>query len=425
MNQWMKLTNLFGNKRRARSRMLMDSGFRALGYLGLGAGLMYFMDPDRGRRRRALVRDRMAHAINVMGCATNKTARDLSHRVHGIVAEGSHIFRLFRREEAPDQALAARVRSKLGRVVSHPHAIEVTVNRGCVTLSGPVLAHEVKELLKCVSKIPGAHEVKNALTPHERANDVPGLQGGRPRVGNRWAFAQTNWSPTARFLACATGGALMGYCLKRRDLPAASLGTIGFGLFMRGLTNLETKRLVGIGVGDSAIETHKTININAPVQQVYEFFTNIENFPRFMTNVREVSTIGNGRSQWKVAGPMGVPVKWAARITENIPNERISWETLPGSLVKNSGTIHFQPTSSGGTQVDIKLLYNPIVGAAGHALAKIFAADPKSEMDADLLRMKTMIETGHAPHDAAQPMPPAHVVAQKRAGAGAGRELRL
>lgn len=234
MNQRMNWTNLF-DRRRARNRMLMESGMRALGYLGLGAGLMYFLDPDRGRRRRALMRDRVAHAVNLLSVAADKTARDLGHRVHGVVAEGSH---LFRREEVSDQTLAARVRSKLGRAVSHPHAIEVTVNQGRATLSGPVLAHETKELLKCVSKISGVREVKNKLTVHARAEDVPGLQGGRPRVGNRWAFAQTNWSPTARFLACATGGALMGYCLKRRDLTAAGLGAIGFGLFARGLTNL-------------------------------------------------------------------------------------------------------------------------------------------------------------------------------------------
>ncbi|MGE0127780.1 MAG: SRPBCC family protein [Blastocatellales bacterium] len=400
----------------------MDSGIRALGFLGLGAGMMYFLDPNRGRRRRALARDRMAHTANVLGSATETTARDFSHRLHGLLVEGS---RPFKRKEAFDGALTARVRSKLGRAVSHPHAIGVTVNHGQVTLSGPVLANEVKGLIKRVSKIPGVREVRNELMTHMQAGAVPGLQGGRPRMKNRWAFAQTNWSPTARLFACATGGALMGYCLKRRDLPAAGLGTLGFGLFVRGLTNLETKRLVGIGAGDSAIKAHKAININAPIQRVYEFFTNYQNFPRFMTNVREVRPAGAGRSQWIVSGPMGLPVRWAARITENIPNERISWETLPGSLVKSSGTIQFHPNNNGGTRVDIKLLYNPIVGAAGHALAKIFGADPKSEMDEDLLRMKTMIETGHAPHDAANPRPRSQNVTQKRVITGAGQELRL
>src|SRR5262249_26378541 len=185
----------------------------------------------------------MAHTVNVVNSATDTTARDLSHRLHGILSEGGQ---LFRRKDVSDDALAARVRSNLGRVVSHPHAIEVTVNEGHVTLSGPILANEAKGLLKRISKIPGVLGVRNALISHERAGDVPGLQGGKARPKSRWAFAQTNWSPTARLIACATGGALMSYCLKKRDLVSAGLGTLGFGLFVRGLTNLETKRLVGV-----------------------------------------------------------------------------------------------------------------------------------------------------------------------------------
>ena len=222
-------------------------------------------------------------------------------------------------------------------------------------------------------------------------------------MGNRWAFAQTNWSPTARFLACATGGALMGYCLKRRDLPAAGLGTIGFGLFVRGLTNLETRRLVGIGAGDSAVETHKTININAPVQRVYDFFTNYQNFPRFMTNVREVRDLGDGRTRWTVAGPAGIPVKWNAVMTEFIPNKVIAWKSEPGSAIPNAGVVRFEPNDGVSTRVTIRMSYNPPAGAVGHAIAKVFGANPKREMDQDLLRMKTMIETGRPPHDAAQP----------------------
>jgi hypothetical protein len=61
--------SLLDNKRRARSQIQVNTGLHALGYLGLGAGLMYFLDPDRGRRRRTLVRDQMAHADNVLGDA--------------------------------------------------------------------------------------------------------------------------------------------------------------------------------------------------------------------------------------------------------------------------------------------------------------------------------------------------------------------
>jgi uncharacterized membrane protein len=66
--------------------------------------------------------------------------------------------------------------------------------------------------------------------------------------------------------------------------------------------------------------------------------------------------------------------------------------------------VRFDSNGNGGTRVDIQLCYVPLAGALGHAVARAFGADPKSEMDADLMRMKTMIETGHPPHDAARPL---------------------
>src|SRR5438128_1589941 len=83
--------------------------------------------------------------------------------------------------------------------------------------------------------------------------------------------------PTARLLTGVAGGALMAYCVKRRDLMGASLGTLGLGLMVRGLTNLELKRWVGVGGEDCALEIQKTINIEAPVERVYEFWTNYNN----------------------------------------------------------------------------------------------------------------------------------------------------
>ena len=84
-------------------------------------------------------------------------------------------------------------------------------------------------------------------------------------------------------------------------------------------------------------------------------------------------------------------------------NERLVWRTVPGTTFGSEGEVHFEANRNGGTRVHIRLCYHPPGGALGHALAKLFGADPKSEMDADLVRMKTLIETGHASHDAARP----------------------
>ena len=146
-----------------------------IGGVGVGVGLMYMLDPDRGRRRRALVRDKMASVAGSVPDAVASTARDLRNRARGVAAGAKS---LFTSDEAPDEVVVERVRSKIGRVVSHPHAVRVAAEQGLVVLSGPVLADEVDDLLSCVSSVRGVVRVENQLEVHERAGDVPGLQGG-------------------------------------------------------------------------------------------------------------------------------------------------------------------------------------------------------------------------------------------------------
>jgi uncharacterized membrane protein len=405
MNNWMNKAVSWGwaEKRSRTERVDLGPWLSVIGGVGLGAGLgaglMYLLDPDRGRRRRALLRDGLAHTARILSDATGTTSRDLSHRAYGLWAEGSQVFKSGR---ASDEVLEARVRSRMGRVVSHPHAVNVDVEDGRVSLSGHVLADEARTLLSSVAKVRGVREVEDQLTVHAEAGDEPSLQGGRPRPGEPFEFMQVNWSPTARLLAGVAGSAMMGYCFKRRDAFGTALGTIGSGLLARGLTNLEMRSLVGVGRDGRAVVVQKTITINAPVGQVFDFWNDYGNFPRFMSNVREVTPSGNGRSHWKVAGPAGVPVEWTAEVTESVRNQLLAWRTVPGSAVRSEGEVRFEPTST-GTRVHIRLCYYPPVGAVGHALAKLFGADPKSEMDADLVRMKRLIETGQAPRDAANP----------------------
>lgn len=377
----------------------MNRELALLGGIGLGATLMYMVDPDRGKRRRALMRDKLARASHKVPDAISATARDISNRVQGMAAQATSAFSS---EDVSDEVLVARVRSKLGRIVSHPSSIEVAANQGRVVLSGPILAHETNDLLACVRAVPGVKEVDNLLDVHKQAGDVPGLQGGEPRSGDRFDLMQENWSPTSRLLAGAAGGALAVYGLSRRDPISLSLGAIGIGLIARGVTNLETKRLVGLGAGRRAVEIQKTINIAAPVEQVYDFWKNFENFPSVMSNVQEVRDNGNGTSHWVVAGPMGVGVEWDAVITRDVPNELLAWKSVEGASVESAGIVHFTRNEDGTASVQVKLSYNPPAGAIGHAIAALFGSDPKTEMDADLMRMKSMIETGVQPHDAAE-----------------------
>jgi hypothetical protein len=210
--------------------------------IGAGVALMYMLDPDRGGRRRALARDRVARLANKTPDALNATARDLSNRARGLASE---VGSMFRGGEASDEVIVQRVRAAMGRVVSHPHAIRVESNEGRVTLSGNILESEADALLSCAGSARGVREVSNRLTPHAEAGSVPDLQGGRTRPGHRFELMQENWSPAARFLVGAAGGALVLYSLRQKFPVACVLGTIGAGLVARGATNTGLKSMLG------------------------------------------------------------------------------------------------------------------------------------------------------------------------------------
>jgi len=243
--------------------------------------------------------------------------------------------------------------------------------------------------------------VWESLGVHAQAGNIPSLQGGRERSRSRFELMQSNWAPAPRLLAGAAGGALALYSARRHDLLGRALEIAGLALFTRGLTNLEMRDLIGLS-GGPGIGIQKAINVNAPIEKVYEVWNRHEDFPHFMSRVLEVKKLGDELYHWKVAGPAGIPVEWEAVITKQTPNEMLAWESVEGSMIEQKGIVRFQANGSGGTRVEVKMSYHPPAGAAGHALAKLFGADPKSEMTADLMRMKSFIETGHQPHDAAE-----------------------
>lgn len=360
--------------------------------MALGGGLMYLLDPSRGTRRRALVRDKAIHATHVVRCAADKTARDLDHRVRGTVAE---LWSAFQPADCPDDVLVQRVRARLGRACSHPNSVEVEARDGRITLSGPVLEAEADLLCEEIQHVRGVHAVDDRLERHRAPGDIPGLQGGAGRRrGQRLDLLQSRWAPATRLLVGAGGFALCADGVRR----GGSFGTLeaigGSALLTRAATNLDFRRLFGIGETRSAIRLQKTINIHAPVEDVYRLWSNPENFARFMAHVKEVRKSEDGRYHWTIAGPAGVSVTWDSEITENIPNEVLAWKTMPWSAVRNAGIVRFQRNPDNGTRLHILMSYNPPGGALGHVLASIFGHDPKAVLDEDLARMKSLLEVG-------------------------------
>jgi len=381
--------------------------------LALGAGIMYLLDPNRGARRRNLLRDKMVHARRVAREGWEATSHDLANRSRGLAAAARS---RLSSDDADDWVIEQRVRAALGRVVSHPSAIAVNSGEGRVTLSGPVLAGEVEALLDCTRKIRGVREVENNLAVHESGEHVPALQGGVPRTGTESGLRQENWTPSLRLLAALGGGTLAVWGFERGGVLGTAAGAAGLALFARGSTNTPLDSLVGVGGGRRAVELQKTVTIHAPADRVFAFLTEWERWPLWMSHVREVSgrgTVrGRERTHWVVDGPLGVPVRWDAITTGIVPNEEIAWKTEDGAAVAHAGVIRLVPVGDDATRVELRMSYNPPAGLLGHAVAASFGRDPKRQMDDDLARLKTTIETGHAPRDAARrPSEPADTAA--------------
>lgn len=155
--------------------MLNNRQWAVLGGMGLGAGLMFLLDPQSGRRRRSLMADKANAWSRDTACAIGKQSRNAKNHARGLVAE---VRGAVRREVVDDDVLVERVRSAMGRAVSHPSAIEVSVTDGHVCLTGKVLAAEVPGLLTAVHRVRGVHAVEDCLEVSDVPGDEPSLQPG-------------------------------------------------------------------------------------------------------------------------------------------------------------------------------------------------------------------------------------------------------
>jgi hypothetical protein len=200
---------------------------------GFGACAMYLADPGRGRRRRALLRDAAEHASHAARGVADMTARDVRHRASGLAARA--IDRLVEEPVPLDSVVAERVRARLGRLVSHPRAIDVSVSHGAVTLSGPVFEAEVKQLVKGVEAVAGVAALENRLEPHADAAHVPALQGAGPRKVRVAGAPRLRWTPTARFIAGIAGVALVALSAPNRPIRGAGTGVTGIELIERAI----------------------------------------------------------------------------------------------------------------------------------------------------------------------------------------------
>lgn len=222
---------------------------------------------------------------------------------------------------------------------------------------------------------------------------------------------QKNVNDAERWASVVLGSALAGYGLKRRSLGGMFLGAVGGALVIRGAmgrcplyTKLGVSTVrepyadnVSIPYGRGT-RVEKSVTINAPATQLYEFWRRFDNLPRFMNNLESVEVLDDKRSRWTTRGPAGTSVSWEAEIINEVPNELIGWRSVEGSRVDNAGSVHFTPLPGNrGTELKVVLRYDPPAGVVGATLSKILGDDPAANVQEDLRRLKALVETGEVP----------------------------
>lgn len=212
-----------------------------------------------------------------------------------------------------------------------------------------------------------------------------------------------------RIASVAVGAALVGYGVSRKSLPGLLLALVGGALIKRGATgHCEMYTALGVnsrqlnkehGVpGNKGIKVTQSIVVSRPKEEVYRYWRNLENLPRFMEHVESVRELDNRRSSWVVKGPLGHDVEWTAHIITDRENEMISWESLPGAEVQNAGSVWFESTAGGSaTEVKVSLQYLPPAGVLGATVAKLLGEAPEQQLQNDLAKFKTVIESAQAP----------------------------
>jgi uncharacterized membrane protein len=187
----------------------------------------------------------------------------------------------------------------------------------------------------------------------------------------------------------------------RGRLAAATAAVAGVGLLDVAAAGDLTRHASGVadtrrGVAPfEGVHVTSVITIGRPAEEVYRFWRDLENLPRFMEHLESVRDLGEGRSHWRARAPAGRSVEWNAEIVEDRPNELIAWRSLPGSDVPNQGSVRFARGPGGdSTEVHVEVRYDPPAGALGAAIAKLFGEEPKQQISRDLRRLKQVLETG-------------------------------
>lgn len=231
----------------------------------------------------------------------------------------------------------------------------------------------------------------------------------------------TNLGETERLLSLAGGGLALLAALRRPSIGALPLAMGGGYLLYRGLRrNDPVYEALGIRRSQDGgkLFVRRSATINRPRAEVYAFWRNFENLPRFMEHLQSVEVQpGDGRrSHWVTRAPLGRTVEWDAELVEDRAGELLAWRSLPGGDIENEGRVEFRDALDGsGTIVDVTLEYRPPLGAPSIVVARLFGEQPWQQVRDDLRRFKQIMEMGEIPTIFAQSSGRLEEVAEERA----------
>jgi uncharacterized membrane protein len=217
----------------------------------------------------------------------------------------------------------------------------------------------------------------------------------------------TSLADAEDWLALGAGTLLLLVGTSRRSAIGACLAVSSAPLLYRGLTGRWPDVLNGYLQPDSTttalggqggVHVRESVRLEVPVAEVYGFWRRLENLPRFMTHLNQVTETLDGRSHWVAAGPAGLTVEWDAEVINEIENKLLAWRSVPGSDVVMAGSVNFEPARGGrSTQVSVHLQYAPPAGKAGALVASLFGREPSQTVREDLRQFKQLLEAGEMP----------------------------
>jgi len=214
-----------------------------------------------------------------------------------------------------------------------------------------------------------------------------------------------NVGDTERWGSMAAGASLALYGLARRGAAGWLMAGAGALLLQRGVSgHCHAYELLGLNsagsdtrdalAGARGIIVEESVTINRPAGELYRFWRNLENLPRFMRHLESIERVTDTLSRWRAAGPAGTHVEWNAEIINEVPGKVIGWRSIENSDVVSAGSVNFEEAGAGGTRVRVRLQYSPPGGKVGAAVARLMGRDAATEIREDLQALKQQVESG-------------------------------